>query len=643
MGLVFRVFSISDTHNQYIFSLYKFKDPTVLEELFIFITRGVFMDYIVQNIVFPNSEICDEEEMYFRKHGHVEQENNYLKLEEYASCDFSTYFNSFSLNKWLEYTKLSNLELTLFIQGTFIVELYSASWSRKDIIHECIGRYTIHADQKKDYRFPIDISKNDSVYFKIRAINQLGFLYKSYYSTKIDKDQLNLVDIDLVMCTFKREKYVMRNIDLIVNYFIKNKKYNGSNHFKIKVVDNGQTLPVEKIEIPGVVRVFPNLNVGGSGGFCRGMIESLHDNTSTHILFMDDDVLVQVEAFEKTYNFLILLKDEYKNEFLGGSMLRLDQKNIQHENLAGFKGNYLIGLKQNLNLNKYKNVLFNEKKETIANTYCAWWYCCIPKNVATLENLPYPFFIHMDDIEYSIRNISQGISLNGIAVWHEAFENKYSTLMENYFMFRNNLVVNCIHHTGDKKMALKFLLRRFAHDIFCYDYSGAELLLDGVECFLKGPDFFKTVNTIKDLKKHGIKEIKMRPIGEIANEDMIYEHYCADLDKVKENRLIKLIRFATWNGHLVPSCFFSSKSFAEYGYGNNSKMYFLKKTVIACDSNFERAIVLSIQRKKAFRLFLRWLKISLRLNANYNQLEKKYKSTFREMTSEAFWRKYLKI
>lgn len=601
------------------------------------------MNYIIQNIIFPNREVCDEEQMYFRKHGHVVQENDCLKLDKYASCDFSTYFNSFSLNKWLEYTKLSNLKLILSIQGTFIVEIYSAAWFHEEDIHECIGRYTIHADQKKDYQIPIDISKNDSIYFKIQAINQLGLLYNAYYSTEIDKEKLNLVNIDLVMCTFKREKYVMRNIDLIVNHFIKNKNYNGANHFKIKVVDNGKTLPIENVEIPGVVQVFPNLNVGGSGGFCRGMIESLHDDKSTHILFMDDDVLVQVEAFEKTYNFLALLKDEYKNEFLGGAMLRLDQKNMQHENLAGFKGNHLLGLKQNLNLNKYKNVLFNEKKEPISNAYCAWWYCCIPKSVATLENLPYPFFIRMDDIEYSIRNIHQGISLNGIAVWHEAFDKKYSTLMENYFMFRNNLVVNCLHHTGNKKMALKFLLRRFAHDIFRYDYSGAELLLDGAESFLKGPDFFKTVDTVKDLKNHSVKQVAMKPIGEITNEDMVYGHYCADLAKAEESFVVKWIRFITWNGHLLPSCFFHPNGFAEYGYGNNSKMYFLKKRVIACNPNFERAVVLHIQRKKALQLFLRWLKISLRLNAHYNRLEKKYQGAFHEMTSESFWRKYLHL
>ena len=601
------------------------------------------MNYIVQNIIFPNKEVCDEEQMYYRKHGNVVQGKNCLKFDKYASCEFSTYFNSFSLNKWMEYTKLSNLILTISIQGTFIVELYSASWFHENYIHECIGKFTVHAEQRKDYQFFVDISKNDSIYFTIQAINQPGVLYTSYYSTEIDKEELNPVDIDLVMCTFKREKYVTRNIELIVNNFINSENYNGSHHLKIKVVDNGQTLPLEKLEIPGIVQVFPNMNVGGSGGFCRGMIESLHDSTTTHILFMDDDVLVQVEAFEKTYNFLTLLKNVYKNEFLGGAMLRLDQKNIQHESLAGFKGNYLLGLKQNLNLNEYANVLFNEKKEPIANSYCAWWYCCIPKSVASFDNLPYPFFIRMDDIEYSIRNIHQGISLNGIAVWHEAFDKKYSTLMENYFMFRNNLVVNCIHHTGDKKMALKFFFRRFVHDIFRYDYNGAELLLDGVESFLKGPDFFKRVDTVDDLKKHSKKQVKMKPIDEITNVDMLYEQYIADLNKSEESWLVKFIRFVTWNGHLIPLCFFHSSGFAEYGYGNNSKMYFLKKKIIACDPNFERATVLHIQKKRALRLILRWVKISMRLNTNYSRLEKKYLAAFTEMTSEPFWRNYLKL
>lgn len=602
------------------------------------------MKYIVQSSMLPKAEVCHEKKMYFRADSRVRQQGDILVFQENGTCDFSTYFNSFSLNKWLHYTKLSNLFLSLTVQGTFIVEIYSAYWYREKAIRECIGSYTVNALERETFEFPVDISRNDNVYFTLKAISPNAAFYESNYYTEILDTDLNPVNIDLVMCTFKREQYIKRNIDLIVNDFLGNDTFNGAEHFHIKVVDNGQTLDPKEIEVPGLVKLYPNLNVGGSGGFCRGMIESLHDDFASHILFMDDDVLVQVEAFEKTYTFLSLLKQEHQKDFLGGAMLRLDQKNRQHECLAGFAGNYLISEKQNLNLNLYKDVLFSEKPESVPHVYAAWWFCCIPKTVASLENLPYPFFIRMDDIEYSVRNIRNAISLNGIAVWHEAFDKKYSTLMENYFMFRNNLVVNMVHHTGDKKMALKFLFRRFAHDIFRYDYGGAELLLDGVENLLKGPEFYKTIDTVKDLKGHGSKQVKMQPIMSFADLNMSYGAFLNDLNRqLNESKLHKLIRWLTWNGHFLPDCFFKPFSFAEYGYSNRAQMFFCRKRVLACNPNFETAADLAIDKKRAYKLIARWFRLSRQLSANYTALEKEYRKEFRTMTSEPFWRKYLKL
>lgn len=601
------------------------------------------MKYTVQNIILPDPTVCCETKMYYRARGQVIQNNQELYLSYSAQCAFSTYFNSFSANKWRKYTKLDNLQLELTYQGKLQIEIYSAYWYRGKAIVECQNSCTIESVSKDKFQMSIDFKQHDNIFFKITALSDKAVFYGGHYFTEISPDQLNEVNIDLVMCTFKREPFVRRNINLIVNNYIRQEKYNGANHFRLLIVDNGQTLPAEEIEIPGLVKVYPNLNVGGSGGFCRGMIESLHLGNATHILFMDDDVLVQTEAFEKCYNLLSLLKQEFQNEFIGGAMFRLDQKNIQHENLAAFKGNHLVSLKSMLDVNQYANVLFNDKTEPVSGIYCAWWFCCMPKTIVNLQNLPYPFFIRMDDIEYSIRNLHHAISLNGISVWHEAFDKKYSTLMENYFMFRNNLVVNMIHRVGNKKMALKFFFRRFAHDIFRYDYGGAELLLDGVDSFLKGPTFFKNVDTVKDLKQHGVKQAKMLPLEEIPFSDMIYDAYKNDLSKSKESFLVKVLRFVSWNGHLLPSILFREMGFAEYGYGNNSKMYFLKKNVIACDPNFEKAAVLSIDRKRAVRLFIRWVKLSRKLNNQYNALEKKYQDSFHEMISEPFWNDYLQL
>lgn len=601
------------------------------------------MRYIIQNLIFPDYVVCSQTDMYYRKKGYLLQQDDTIIFGKNSIYESSTYFNSFSLNKWLKYTKLKNLTLSLRLKGSFRVEIYSAYWFQKKEVRECLGTFQINNDRADACEFPIDISHNDSVYFRLIACEENAVFYGGYYFTDINQSDLNHVNIDLVMCTFKREKYVKRNIDLIVNKFLRVSTYNGANHFRIKVVDNGQTLETNDIEIPDLVQLYPNINVGGSGGFCRGMIESLHDDFSTHILFMDDDVLVQVEAFEKTYNFLTLLKDDYKNDFLGGAMLRADQKNIQHENLAGFKGDHLVSLKQNLDLNKYTNVLFNEKEEYVQNVYAAWWYCCMPRTVVNLDNLPLPFFIRMDDIEYSIRNVKNVISLNGVSVWHEAFDKKYSALMENYFMFRNNMVVNLVHDTGNKKQNLKFFMHRFLHDIFCYDYGGAELLLDGMENFLKGPEFFKTIDTCKDLKIHSKKTTKLRSINAFKKYDMLYERFKADTTNKKERKIKKMIRWITCNGHFLPNMFFSNIGFATYGYGMDAKQYFTKRNVLACDSNFDMGVELSINRRKCLRLCMRWLKISILYYVNWKKLNKEYKMEFHQMKGKEFWDGYLKI
>lgn len=603
--------------------------------------RGILMNYKIQNLLFPNAEVCDEERLYYRIKGNVENFGDELRFAKNASCNFSTYFNSFSLNKWLEYTKIENLSLHIDVKGTFLIKVYSAYLFCDKPIINCQKSIVVQATEREEYIIPIVMTEGDNIFFSIAALEEDSILYNGGYFTEIDEKELNDVHIDLVMCTFKREKYIKRNIDLLIHQFFERPSYNGADCFTIRVVDNGQTLSPADIEIPGKVILYSNPNVGGSGGFCRGMIESLHSGTATHILFMDDDVLVQVEAFERTYNLLALQKDDVKDSFLGGAMFRLDQKNIQHENLAGFKGNHLISLKQGLNLNRFRDVLLNEKKEIVTNKYAGWWYCCMPASMVSLNNLPFPFFIRMDDIEYSVRNTKKVISLNGISVWHEAFDKKYSALMENYFMFRNNLVVNMVDNTGNKKMDLKFFLVRFIREIFRYDYCGAELLLDGVEAFLMGPDFYKNVDTVKDLKAHGVKQVKSVPLESIANRDLLYGDFKYALKNVKGGIISKIVRYITLNGHFLPSCFFSESGFGEYGYGTDSRLFFLKKRVFACNRNFDQVTVLDIDRKRCFKLIIRWMKLMWRMARNYNKLKKLYVDQFPKMTDEKFWINYL--
>ena len=176
-------------------------------------------------------------------------------------------------------------------------------------------------------------------------------------------------------------------------------------------------------------------------------LEIMHckDYQATHVLLMDDDILLEPESLFRTYVLLRTLKEQYRDAFIGGAMLRLDHQNIQVEAGAAWYAGNLASRKSNLNLNTLDACLYNETEE-----YCefnAWWYCCIPMHIVRPDNLPLPIFIRGDDVEYGLRNMKHLILLNGICVWHEPFENKYSSFL-SYYILRNMLYDNALHCPG---------------------------------------------------------------------------------------------------------------------------------------------------------------------------------------------------
>ena len=161
----------------------------------------------------------------------------------------------------------------------------------------------------------------------------------------------------------------------------------------------------------------------------------------TNILLTDDDIVIEPETIYRTYTLMSYLKERYKTAFIGGAMLRLDRQNIQTEAGGVWNAGRLISLKHGLNLSDTEACLYNEVEEKAE--YNAWWYCAMPLSLINYQNLPMPVFIRGDDVEYGLRNMKNLILMNGICVWHEPFENKYSSSMF-YYIMRNRLIDNAV-------------------------------------------------------------------------------------------------------------------------------------------------------------------------------------------------------
>jgi galactofuranosylgalactofuranosylrhamnosyl-N-acetylglucosaminyl-diphospho-decaprenol beta-1,5/1,6-galactofuranosyltransferase len=85
------------------------------------------------------------------------------------------------------------------------------------------------------------------------------------------------------ICTYRREKYMMRTMYVLENLI---DKYSWMD---VLIIDNGSTL--HKYTKSRKIRVIQDRNYGGSGGFTRGMLEYMQQGKINYILLMDDIIL----------------------------------------------------------------------------------------------------------------------------------------------------------------------------------------------------------------------------------------------------------------------------------------------------------------------------------------------------------------
>lgn len=448
-------------------------------------------------ITLPKPNICIETELYYRSSQPVqyEEQRGQLKLQENTVLTLDTYFNCFSYQKYLQYTSAHVLEVHLKIQGEVRLQLMKAEQKGKKVQRTVLLTQQVRRERLEAVTLLYDFSQetgNGFLYLEVTALSQEVVLEPGYYGSPIPTEQTNPTKLAAVICTYKREDYVKRNLQHLNQSIFVQPEQEIAEHLEVFVVDNGKTLNQEEIETKQI-RLFPNKNCGGSGGFTRGIIEALRRKEEfSHVLLMDDDILLESNVLIKTIRFLQILRSEHLDLAIGGSMLRLDQMNVQHEAGGKWTGYKIINLNKNFNLCKIEEVLKNE----IDNhpDYNAWWYACLPLCLIDENNLPLPLFVREDDVEYGIRLFDKWLIINGIGVWHEPFDKKDNPIME-YYNVRNQMILNALHFPDNTLNDNMYSLIRFVGKCLLH---GNENLVDiafkGFEDFLKGIDYLKSLD-----------------------------------------------------------------------------------------------------------------------------------------------------
>lgn len=436
---------------------------------------------ILSRMILPTRLEANKKELYF--HGDAECGEQF-SFKAGNPVMFDSYFNAFFYGPYLKYTRVRSVRFRVVTTGIVCLTLVSLSKDGEEqvlAVHEVSGESALTEFSEIALE---SLPEDGAIFLRAEAARQCAVIHEGWFETDLaENDDIRVV---LVICTYKREEYVYRTLEMLQSKIWSLGNCPAKDSIDAFVVDNGQTLQLESMEH---VKVFPNKNCGGSGGFTRGLMEAHRRSEHyTHVLFMDDDISFEAETLVRTVQFLKAAETTEKPLCIGGQMLIQDNPTIQFESGASYRNGRLVTNNRGLDVSERMALLKNIKEQPVE--YNAWWYFCFPVSVVDYHGLPLPLFIKTDDIEYSLRIKPQIVLLNGIGVWHMAFQRKYSTYLQ-YYVKRNELVVSAIHGSGAGIIpSIRKMVLSCAKAVLIGNPRNVEYILRAYRDFLKGPDFF---------------------------------------------------------------------------------------------------------------------------------------------------------
>jgi len=423
-------------------------------------------------------------EMYLR--GNAARNDKRIMLEGGAFLSTDTYFGCFPCEPYKRNVNIKTVTACARISGKGTIRLMLQSQEGD----KTVGRenYDTSAPEKISLSSPL---KNGCFYIRVDAQERTEIRELWYESAEGKKE----TDIAIIICTYKREENVLRNLRLLSSTISEDELL--KDHMQVFCVDNGGTLSEERNDcaVPKGVDLIRNRNYGGSGGYARGMLEAVSsDRKITHLWLMDDDICFDASILRRAMTFLTHRKND--DVRLAAGMFPFGQPSVQHEASAVFNGYTFRSCCSGLDFRDRKALLKNRAGK-YDNAYGGWWSLIIPvseqlEHPADLDDrsiLPMPFFIKLDDVEYGLRLPGPYVVMNGFGVWHEAFGKKANAWSE-YYTTRNTLIIQAMYpalpHSILKTMGIRFLKALAYGEPKCM-----EAALKGAEHYAAGPEAFR--------------------------------------------------------------------------------------------------------------------------------------------------------
>lgn len=585
----------------------------------------------LQSLLWPEHEISSERDLYLRLKGAAgfSQTRRRVEMESGGEVSFDTAFNLFNFGKWRRHCGLADMHLHLEGQGRFELVIFQAGPDKSSSrIYNELVEFDAEEGLTIDLSALLYPEQGGVVYFGLTAMGA-GYLTDAVWMTR--QKPLREPHLTLSITTFRREAAVRRSVQRFEDFM---RDSHLSRYLHLVVVDNGQSADIQP---SAHVTPIPNENLGGSGGFARGLLEA-ERRGDTHCLFMDDDASIHMPALERAWVFLAYAKRA--NSAVAGALTMANYRWAMWENGAVFRYSckpQSLGTDLRL-FPQVSKMEFESNKPAPHNYYGGWWFFAFP--LAHAERRPFPFFVRGDDISFSIANDFNIVTLPGVVCFQDADFADKESLQTLYLDLRSHMA----HHLAlpsmevGAVMAGSIPMRFFVRALLQCHYETAEALNLSFEDVMRGPQFFAE-NADMSARRADLNAIRKDEAWKKIEGPLPAERIRFDPNQLWVRWFMKL----TLNGLLLP--FFSrwgNRRVLQAGRRGNIRETWAAGQVTYLNGQGQYFTVRH-SKVAAVRQSWRMLKNLTRFGWGYKQFRQDWRDGYRELTTDQFWKAKLNV
>ncbi len=584
--------------------------------------------FLLQRLVLPRVETT-EPLLYVRTQGDVSFANETALLVKGAELSFDTSFGVFAAGRWKRLTSVDCLSVTVHASGSGRIELVGVSSVIRGLSlqEKIVASAGISSSGKTTLEVPDFAKSSIGTYFVRVSAEQSDVVVSGgqWTTTTIAPREVRL---SLSITTFNRQDYVKPTVAKVLQ-LVENVD-SLRNRMRILVVDNARNIEFDTAP-NAPITVVQNPNLGGAGGFARGIIHLRDEGWSTHVLLMDDDITLEPEALVRTFALFTFACDA--NLCIHGAMLSEEQAWMQFEAGSKYRWRSLYPLRaigREDDLRARKLALRDAREKKFA--YTAWWYTAFPISI-TRDN-PLPVFVRGDDVAFGLMHTGKhSVTMNGVIVWHADFglKNNPSSL---FYEKRNFAIVDTLvfanHHWWH--LARRFIALSF-RNLFSMRYASVEYMIRGVRAYLAGPEALMATD-------HSALHDELRKVTEEKPGPLPAELAAVAITKPRP-KAIRLIGFALAiplvGGYILPKIMrrdvLKTAPIDSRAVGLATRY----NRILYRHDRLPEGFLVQRDSRRFFSLLREVCVVTKDIALNYRRLKREYKAAYPTLVSDASW------